>query len=94
MQPLLAEMPMATKREWYYNMMVAQPIIKEAFVGGIDINYPLHWISRGGLIPSSAEAQTPCDFNLRRHIMKSLVYSTLVETIEDLLEQILQRSNT
>lgn len=86
---LVEHLPLETRRNMYYMHDGAPPHFSVAVREHLNTVYPNRWIGRGGPIawPPRSPDLTPLDFYLWGHL-KTLVYSTPVESREELLRRI------
>lgn len=90
LEPLLEDVPLGTRMQMIYQHDGCPAHFYRNVRQWMDERYPHRWIGRGGPIPWPARSPdlTPCDFYLWGH-MKELVYSTPVNTVEELTERII-----
>lgn len=87
---LLEEVPIFVRQRMWYQCDGAPAHFSVTVRQFLDEKYPNHWIGRGGPVhwPARSPDLSPLDFCLWGHL-KSLVYSTPVESEEDLVARIL-----
>lgn len=92
---LLEEVPLLVRQRMWYQCDGAPAHFSLSVRQYLDETYPNRWIGRGGPVdwPARSPDLTPLDFGLWGHI-KSLVYSSPVESEEDLLARILAACQT
>lgn len=86
---LIEHLPLAIRRNMYFMHDGAPPHFSVAVRNHLNNVFPNRWIGRGGYIawPPRSPDLTPLDFYLWGHL-KTLVYSTPVDTREELLQRI------
>lgn len=86
---LIEHLPLAIRRNMYFMHDGAPPHFSVAVRNHLNNVFPNRWIGRGGYIawPPRSPDLTPLDFHLWGHL-KTLVYSTPVDTREELLQRI------
>lgn len=89
LQQLLEDVPLATRRNMWFMHDGAPPHFSIAVRQFLNNAYPNRWIGRGGPVacPPRSPDFNPLDFYLWGHL-KNLVYSTPVETRDNLIERI------
>lgn len=88
---LLEDLPLARLRNMIYQHDGCPAHFFRRVRQWLDLQYPLRWIGRGGPTPWPARSPdlTPCDFYLWGH-MKALVYTTPVDSVEELRDRIIR----
>lgn len=86
---LMEEIPLAIRREMWFQHDGAPPHFSLAVREHLNQSYREHWIGRGGPVawPARSPDLTPLDFFLWGHV-KSVVYITPVNTRDELIERI------
>lgn len=86
---LIEHLPLETRQRMYFMHDGAPPHFSVAVRDHLNNVYPNRWIGRGGPIawPPRSPDLTPMDFYLWGHL-KTLVYSSPVDTREELLQRI------
>lgn len=91
---LLVDVPIASRMDMIYQHDGCPAHYSRQVREWLDSNYPDRWIGRGGPIPWPARCPdlTPCDYYLWGH-MKELVYTTPINSEEELRERILNAAD-